>query len=98
MPAVFDVTVSVTPLLCPGVNARVEALRVAVTLGSEAEAVSTMLPLSPRLFSVMVDALLVPTGVVMLVGFDEIVKSLVIMRGSDSFLVIPPPVPVIVSV
>ncbi len=85
-------------LLWPGVKDRVAALRVAVRTGSDTEAATEMLPLRPRLFRVMVEDLLPPEGIVRLVGFAEIVKSLVMISGSVSFLVIPPPVPVTVRV
>ncbi len=98
VPGVFEVTVNVALFVWPGVKGRMVALSVAVRLGSETDVDSVMLPLSPRLFSVMVEGLLLPVGIVRLVGFAEIVKSLVIVRDSASFLVIPPPVPVTVRV
>ena len=85
-------------LLCPGVKERLAALSVAVRLESDTEAASAMLPLRPRLFKVMVEDLLLPEGIVRLVGFAEIVTSLVMISGSVSLLVIPPPVPVTVRV
>ncbi len=74
------------------------ALSVTERLGSDAEAERTMLPLSPRLVTLVVDDLLLPDGVVRLVGLTVMVKSLAMIRGSASFLVMPPPVPVIVRV
>src|SRR6266705_5079556 len=96
VPGVLEDTVNVALFVCPGVKERTVALSVAVRLGSETDADSVMLPLSPRPFSVMVEDLLLPLGIIRLVGFAEIVKPLVIVRGSASFLVIPPPVPVTV--
>ena len=85
-------------MLWPGVKERVAALSVAERLGSDTEAASEMVPLRPRLFKVMVEDLLPPDGIVRFVGFAEIVKSEETVSGKASFLVIPPPVPVIVSV
>src|SRR5437867_2413843 len=98
VPGVLDVTVNVALFVCPVVMERTVVLSLAVRLGSETDADSVMFPLSPRLFSEMVEDLLLPVGIVRLVGFAEIVKPLVIVRGSASFLVIPPPVPVTVRV
>ncbi len=72
-------------------------LIVAVSPGAETEVESVMLPLRPRLFRLIVDDLDVPETIVRLVGFAEIVKSLVMVRVKVVFLVAPPPVPVMVS-
>ncbi len=64
----------------------------------EAVAESVMLPLRPRLFRLIVDDFELPATIFRLVGFAETVKPLVIVSVRASFLVIPPPVPVIVSV
>jgi len=79
------------------VNERVVGLIVAVSPGAETEVESVMLPLRPRLFRLIVDDLDVPETIVRLVGFAEIVKSLVMVRVKVVFLVAPPPVPVMVS-
>ena len=72
-------------------------LIVAVNPGAETEVESVMLPLRPRLFRLIVDDFEVPERIVRLVGFAEIVKSLVMVRVKVVFLVAPPPVPVMVS-
>ena len=72
-------------------------LIVAVSPGAETEVESVMLPLRPRLFRLIVDDFEVPETIVRLVGFAEIVKSLVMVRVKVVFLVAPPPVPVMVS-
>ena len=83
-------------LVWPGVKESSVALSDAERLGSDVEAESVMFPFRPRLFSVIVDDLLLPDETVRLVGLGEIVKSLAMIRGSVSFLVMPPPVPVMV--
>ena len=67
-------------------------------LGLETEAERMIVPWNPRLFRLIVDDFEPPDAIVRLVGFAEIVKPLVMVKVRPSFLVMPPPVPVTVSV
>ena len=73
-------------------------LTVAVMPGAETEVESVMLPFSPRLFRLIVEVFELPETIFRLVELAEIVKSLVMVRIKPSFLVMPPPIPVTVSV
>ena len=74
-------------------NDRLVGLTVAVRLEAETDDESVTVPLNPKLLTFTWDAFEVPDTIARLVGFVEIVKSLVMVRGMARVTVVPPPEP-----
>ncbi len=93
-----EVTVRVELWVSPGLKDKLTGLIVAVRPGEETETESDTVPFRPRLLTFTLDVFEVPDTIVRLVGFVEMVKSLVMVRPMATVWVVPPPEPLTVIV